>query len=80
MSFSEDPTQGRRRGERPGEDPTGPSREGPDDDATQGREIGEEDPYEDSTQGREIGEEDPHEDSTSGREVGERPGEDPTSS
>jgi hypothetical protein len=78
MSFSEDPTQGRRAGERPGEDPTAPFREGPDDDATQGRKRAEEDPDEDSTQGREHGEEDPYEDSTQGREVGERPGEDPT--
>ncbi len=80
MSFSEDPTQGRRRGERQGEDPTAPFREGPDDDATQGRKIDEENPDEDSTQGRQIGEKDPHEDPTQGREVGERPGEDPTGS
>ena len=58
-----DPTQGRQRGQRPGEDPT------------QGRRHGQR-PGEDPTQGRQHGQR-PGEDPTQGRQYGQRPGEDP---
>jgi hypothetical protein len=66
----EDPTQGRRLGETPPEDPTQGGEGG--EDPTQGRETGET-MTEDPTQGGEGGE-----DPTQGRKLGETLPEDPT--